>query len=50
MDRDTAKELKEMFEEEYASLMDNLFKDIKIVQRDDCFECAKAVMYKQTVP
>ena len=50
MDRETATELKESFQNEYNKMIDNIFRDIKVDDFDECFECAKEVTHKQFVP
>jgi len=50
MDRDDAMVLREEFITTYKSLLDNIFKDIHIHDRDECFECAKEITYSQPLP
>jgi len=48
--RDRARELKDSFQEEYDSMLDNYLDDIRINEHHDCFECAKAITVKPIVP
>jgi len=46
-----AKDLKEnLLVPEYEQMMDNIFRDIRVRDRGECFECAKPVTYKTFLP
>jgi len=50
MEKEDAMALREEFIVTYKELLDNIFMDIKIHDRDECFECAKAVTYTSQLP
>ena len=50
MDKDEAIALRDELKEQYDELLDNIFRDIRVEENDDCFECAKDVTYKVLHP
>ena len=50
MDREEAEKLRDEFKEEYDRLIDVALKDLKVDEKDECFECNKAVNYRPMIP
>ena len=51
LNKEDAKDLRDnLLIPDYEKMMDNIFKDIRIRDRGDCFECAKPIVYKTLLP